>query len=156
VTQRVLQGPFLTRAEAARRAKVPAQLLVHRPDLLKVGGRWLPEVYFAFQFDEHGVLPGLGSVVQSLKGKYTDIGIGDWLVRPNLSLGHSTPLRFLNGGGSVEQVISAATSEGPIAATVDRPQPEPVPGSRETPDVSAPARRRVRRSGARQPVFHGR
>ncbi len=102
MSELVLQGPFLTRTQAARRAGVPAQLLVYRPDLLKVGGRWLQEVYFAFQFDGDGVRPDLGQFVQGLKRKCTDIEIGDWLVRPNRSLGSSTPLRYLNSGGSLE------------------------------------------------------
>ena len=46
----VLQGPFLTRAEAAVRAGVDAAHISHRPDLLRLDGRWLEEVYFAFQF----------------------------------------------------------------------------------------------------------
>ncbi len=94
MSQLVLQGPFLTRAQAARRARVPAPLLVHRPDLLRVGGRWLQEAYFAFQFDADGVRPELGYVVQNLNGTSTDVEIADWLVRPNRSLDNSTPLRF--------------------------------------------------------------
>lgn len=159
VTERILQGPFLTRAQAARRAGIPARLLVHRPDLLRVSGQWLPEVYFEFQFDEAGVRPDLGSVVLSLKGRYTDLEISDWLVHPNRMLGHTSPLRFLNGGGGVESVVAAAEGEGPVAGT-GRPAARgpTVPSSQQPPmpSASAPSRRSGWRVRAPKPAFHGR
>jgi hypothetical protein len=155
VSELVLQGPFLTRAQAARRAGVSAQVLVHRPDLLKVGGGWLQEVYFEFQFDPDGVRRDLGRVVQSLKPQRSDVVIGDWLVRPNRSLGHATPLRYLNGGGSVEQVVDVGEREVPTIASpriADHLRPEPPP----TESAASPTRKGRRRAVSRQPVMGGR
>ena len=117
MTERVFQGPFLTRAQAGRRAGVPARLLTHRPDLLSIRSYWLQEAYFAFQFDDDGVRPDLGTVVQRLKGRYPDIAIGDWLVRPNLALRGSTPLQCFDAGAAhaLDRVLAAARSDGPIA-----------------------------------------
>ena len=97
MSNRLLRGPFLTRTQAARRAGVPGRLLKHRPDLLVVDSEWLPEVYFAFQFDEGGVHPAVGAVVQALKPHFTDLDIADWLVRPNRGLGLSNPMAFPDG-----------------------------------------------------------
>jgi hypothetical protein len=143
MSELVLQGPFLTRAQAARRARIPAQVLVHRPDLLKVGGGWLQEVYFEFQFDGDGVRPELGRVVQSLKPKRSDVVIGDWLVRPNREFGHASPLRYLNGGGSLERVVEVGEREVPTVASpsvVDQLKPELPAGDRRA--VATRKRRR--------------
>ena len=113
MTGRVLQGPFLTRAQAGRLAGVPGWVIVHRPDLLAIRSRWLQEAYFAFQFDDTGVRPDLGRVVQHLKGRVPDIDIADWLVRPNHALHGLTPLRFLAMHPQVERVLAAADSDGP-------------------------------------------
>ncbi|RZV47587.1 MAG: DUF2384 domain-containing protein [Acidimicrobiia bacterium] len=112
MSERVLQGPFLTRAQAARLARIPAGLVAFRPDLLRVEGRWLQEAYFGFQFDRTGVRPELGAVVQELKREYSDIEIADWLVRPNQALGYSSPLKYLRTSG-VERILAAAKSNGP-------------------------------------------
>jgi hypothetical protein len=91
--------------------------VVYRPDLLRVGGDWLQEVYFEFQFDDDGVRPDIGLVVQRLRGLCPDVEIGAWLVRPSPALGRSSPLRYLNAGGDVERVIAAAAEEDWPAAS---------------------------------------
>lgn len=146
----VLQGPFLTRRQAADRAEVPETVLVHRPDLLKVGSRWLPEVYFAFQFDRNGVRRDLGSVVQILKRKRSDMEIATWLVRPNSAFDLASPLKYLNSGGSVDRVVAAAEWGAPIAASAqlgDRHGPK-----RRTADYDAPSRARRPRQAPRRAV----
>lgn len=155
MSQLVLQGPFLTRAQAARRAGVPGSLLVHRPDLLKVGGSWLQEVYFEFQFDRDGVRPELGRVVQSLKPKRSDVVIGDWLVRPNRLLGHTSPVRYLHNGGSVERVVEIGESEVPTVESpriADHPESEAPPAGRR----AAPTRQRRHRAVSRRPAMGSR
>jgi hypothetical protein len=114
VSERILKGPFLTRAEAARRADVPAGLVAYRPDLLRVEGKWLQEAYFGFQFDPSGVRQDLGAVVQELKREYSDIEIADWLVRPNQVLGYSSPLKHVSTFG-VDRVLAAAEVAGPTS-----------------------------------------
>jgi hypothetical protein len=118
---RVLQGPFLTRGQAARRARAPALVLRHRRDLLRVTGRWLPEVYFEFQFDENGVRPDLGGLVQEMKEKFTDVEIGDWLVRRNRLLDGFSPLGYLNAGGDADRLLEIAALESPV---YEDPPPE--------------------------------
>ena len=155
MSQLLLQGPFLTRTEAARRAGVPARLLLHRPDLLRVGGSWLQEVYFDFQFDQNGVRPEIGRVVQSLKPQRSDVVIGDWLVRPNRSFGHASPLRYLNTGGSVERVVEVGECEVTTLdapSITDRLETELAPAGREP----SPVRRGRRRAISRRPVMGSR
>jgi len=151
VTEQILQGPFLTRAQAARRARVPAVVLAHRPDLLRLGGDWLQEVYFSFQFDENGVVPEVGAVVQALKGEHSDLEIADWLVRPSHLLRSSTPLGFLRSGGEVDRVIAAAEPTQTPAGPAERGQ-RPITGKGRPapPQIGKPTRRRVRRVAAWQ------
>lgn len=157
--ERILQGPFLTRAQAARRSRTPGQLLVHRPDLLRVDGRWLQEAYFAFQFDRDGVRPALGRVVQDLKATHADVAIADWLVRPNPSLDYAAPLKYLKSGGQVERVLAAASANGPVADTpvVEKgPASETGPRDAHLPTESSATRRARRRRSTHRPVFGSR
>lgn len=155
MTKHVLQGPFLTRSSASRRGHIPPGLITHRPDLLRLGGRWLEEVYFAFQFDREGVRPEVGSVVQAMKRDHADQQIAEWLVAPNAELGFATPLDYLDCGGSVERVLDAAGDER-TAPLSDSPEPS-VPSDRGPQDHGsrgASHRRRVgRRSVAPRPLF---
>lgn len=108
MTDHILIGHFLLRAEAAQRAGIPTDELVRRPDLLRIGGTWLEEVYFEFQFDETGVRRDLGSVVQLLRRSCDDLTIAEWLARPNDKLAGATPLRTLAVGGRNGQLARAA------------------------------------------------
>jgi hypothetical protein len=114
MTERVLIGHFLTRQQAARRAGIPSQELVLRPDLLHIGGRWLPEVYFEFQFSERGVHPRLGRVVQMLRRRFADVAIADWLSRPNRELDGASPLRWLAAGRDPARLDNAAACAGEL------------------------------------------
>lgn len=114
MTERILQGPFLTRRQAARKAGVDPHFLPDRPDLIHLGGHWLEEVYCAFQFDDNGIDRSLGQVVQVLHKRHGDEAIADWLVRPNRALHGSCPLDYLAGSGTVEGVLAAAIESPPI------------------------------------------
>ncbi len=114
MTERIFLGHFLTRVEAARRAGVSHEEVLQRPDLLHIGGTWLEEVYFAFQFNAHGIRPELGSIVRSLREQFDDIAIADWLARPNDLLSAYTPLHWLATGGDESQVADAAARAGPV------------------------------------------
>mgnify|MGYP001820043467 CR=1 FL=1 len=136
---------------AAHRAGVSADVLTRRPDLLRFGGRRLEEVYFAFQFDEHGVRPDVGRVVQTLKATSDDVDIADWLVRPNRELGLSRPLDHLTCGGSAEHVIAVARTAGP------RPRPTEVAVATPGSQPAAPRARRAERRRLRprhSPAWH--
>jgi hypothetical protein len=109
----VLVGHFLTRRQVARRVAIDSREVVQRPDLLRVGGTWLEEVYFAFQFDTSGVRQSLGMVVAHLRRAFDDESIADWLVRPHPDLSTTTPLAWLASGGSSEQVTTASAIAGP-------------------------------------------
>ena len=109
----VLQGPFLTRAQAAARLGCAPDLLRSRPDLLKLRGTWLQETYFAFQFTSGGLRRDVADVVLAMHGSADDAEIGDWLGRTNPDLGGLSPLAFLGSGGSAAHVIELATSTGP-------------------------------------------
>jgi hypothetical protein len=149
MNQHILQGPFLTRAEASRLSHVPDRFLVHRHDLLHIGGRWLPEVYFAFQFDEHGVRPEFAHVVDRLKERYGDREICEWLATPQPELGFATPISFLNAGGDPELVLEAAVRDGPVspaAATSDRSAAVEPPDTPPSQVVARPAGSRRRTS----------
>jgi len=151
VNRHVLLGPFLTRREAAQRARLPVRFLEHRHDLLRLGGRRLPEVYPAFQFDDAGVSPNVARVVARLKECHGDLEICEWLTCPQPELGDATPLDFLLTGHSPEVVLAAAAIAGPVAHDAE-PAPPPVsrlPGGEGSPPPAAshPSSRR------RYPVF---
>lgn len=163
MTEKVLLGPFLTRGQAARRAGVVAATLCHRPDLLRINGRCLGECYFAFQFDQQGVRPDVGRVVRALHGRLEDVAIADWLVRPNHLLQESSPLGWMNGGGSIERVMEAARLAGPprpveSPAEVRRPPEAPsVPTAAGTTGAAPRPRRRLlhaRAAGSRPASSH--
>lgn len=105
----------MTALEAAARAHVPLELVRRRPDLLRLGGHSLPEVYFAFQFDESGVRPPVGTVVQRLKQTYQDRDISEWMATPHPDLEYVTPVGYLHHGGAIGTVMKAAAHDGPIA-----------------------------------------
>ncbi len=77
----ILKGPFLDRATAARRSGIEPRELRIRPDVLKIGGRHLPEVYFAFQFDEDGLRPDVAGLVRRLRSEFDDEEIADYVAR---------------------------------------------------------------------------
>jgi hypothetical protein len=114
MAERILMGHFLTRAQAARRADVPPNEIVLRPDLLRIGGVWLEEVYFEFQFDRSGVRPNLASVVQQMRILFDDLTIADWLVRPNPVLSGTTPLRWTTTRRDNDLLAKAVANAGPL------------------------------------------
>lgn len=103
----------MSREMAARRAGVSCDEVRQRPDLLRIGGRWLPEVYFAFQFDDMGIKRDLGSVVLQLRRSYDDVEIADWLARPNRMLDRLSPLRWSASGRGGQKLGVAAVKAGP-------------------------------------------
>ena len=115
MTERVLTGPFLTRAAAASEAGMRGWALLARPDLLRVTSHWLPEAYFEFQFDASGIRADVGAVVRALKADYDDLAIADWLVTPNPLLATMTPLGWLDAGRSVRRVLEVAPSNDPTS-----------------------------------------
>ena len=129
MTERVLQGPFLTRAAAARRAGVPVGEVVHRPDLLQVGGNTYKEAYFAFQFDQSGIRQDVGRLVLALKGKLDDTTIADRLVRARAELNNVSPLSWLNRGGDVAQATDAIREVASPVPGSSAPPPGPGAGS---------------------------
>ena len=114
MSERILVGHFLTRHDAACRAGISEEEVVERPDLLRVGGRFLEEVYFAFQFNAAGIRRDLGSVVQSLRWTHDDETVADWLARPNETLGRMTPLGWMAAGYDGGKLAVAAREHGPV------------------------------------------
>ena len=137
MTERVLQGPFLTRAAAARRAGVPVGEIVHRPDLLQVGGKTYKEAYFAFQFDRSGIRHDVGRLVLALRGKLDDATIADRLVRANVELNNLSPLSWLNRGGDVAQATDAIREV--MSAVPGSSVPPPGPGAGSSSIESPPS-----------------
>jgi hypothetical protein len=113
VKEHILVGHFLLRSEAATRAGISKDEVVHRPDLLRVGGIWLEEVYFEFQFDEFGIRGNLGSVVRELRHRFDDLTIAEWLADPNELLAGATPLRRAMTGTDATLLSKAASEAGP-------------------------------------------
>ena len=110
----VLMGPFLTRTEAARAAGVAPLDLAVRRDVLRIGGRSLEEVYFAFQFAKAGgVRPEVAMVVSDLVAEWDHMTIAHWLGRPNPKLDSLSPLAWIDGGRDVGHVIAAAAHYAP-------------------------------------------
>lgn len=115
MTERILVGHFLTREDAAERVGITPEEVMQRPDLLRVGGLFLDEVYFAFQFEGRTIRHDLGSVVRFLRTRFDDETVADWLARPNPTLGHMTPLRWVKAGHEGHMLVVAAHQNGPTA-----------------------------------------
>lgn len=113
----VLQGPFLTRAEAAERSGLSADDMPFRPDLLRIGGRSLPEAYFQFQFGPAGIRNEIGTIVLAMRGSFDDIAIADWLVRSNPALRGERPLDRLLRTQATATVLEALHATAPESAT---------------------------------------
>ena len=144
MSDHVLVGPFLTRAQAARRAHLSREDTRHRPDLLRLGGQWLEETYFSFQFDGSGIQPDIAHAVQSLKALAGDEAIADWLVRPNRHLQHSAPLGLLRSGADHGRVVAVAEADFGAGSPPAGPAPSPAgdsPGKPEALDDRRPAQR---------------
>jgi len=105
VSELVLQGPFLTRAQAARRSGLAADLLPDRPDLLHIRSSFCQEAYFAFQFDDHGIRPDVAHVVRVMRTRADELTVADWLVRSNPALAGTSPLSYIRAGGSLDRVL---------------------------------------------------
>lgn len=150
----LLQGPFLTRTEAAERAGIEAQSLARRPDLLRIKGPWTEETYYAFQFGTSGLRRDVGEVVLNLRTESDDLGIADWLARPHEDLSGLTPLARLNTPDGKAHVILAAAHRGPLpsraTAVVAGPPTPPVADSR----TQRPSKTRPRLRSHR-PLVHG-
>lgn len=112
--EHVYIGHFLTRIEAARRLGVRPQEVRGRDDLLRVGGTWLEEVYFEFQFTKVGFRADLGRIVRGLRRTFDDVTISDWLARPNRQLSSASPLQWVAGGLDTRVLSRAATLAGPV------------------------------------------
>ncbi len=111
----VLMGPFLTRREAAQKAGIAPLDLVVRRDVLRIGGRSLEEVYFAFQFKKTGgVRSDVSSVVDKLADEWDHMTIAHWMGRPNSKLDSLSPLAWLDGGRDVAHVVNAAAKFVPV------------------------------------------
>lgn len=108
MSEHILVGHFLTRAQASRRSGIPADQLVARPDVIHIGGTWLEEVYFAFQFGDHALRPDLASAVRILHSRFDDESIADWLARPNDELGLVTPLTWSAMGHDAHRLAVAS------------------------------------------------
>ncbi len=104
----LLNGPFLTRAEAAARGGIDPRALAARQDVLRLPGRHLEETYFAFQFDRSGLRPEIAAIVGALAPDWDQLSIADWLVRPSQDLSALSPLTWLEAGRSPQAVLDAA------------------------------------------------
>jgi hypothetical protein len=112
--EHVYTGHFLTRTEAARRLGVRPDEVTARDDLLRVGGTWLEEVYFEFQFTSAGLRADLGRVVRELRTTFDDVTISDWLAMPNRVLRSASPLQWIAGGLDGRLLSRAAALAGPV------------------------------------------
>jgi hypothetical protein len=153
--ERIHLGHSLTRPQAARRAGIPAEQLALRPDLLRIRGRWLGEVYYAFQFGEHGIRPDLADVVRSLHDQFDDTTIADWMARPNERLDGRTPVGWSISGGDRARLMKAAHDAGPVTGdeAPTRPStPTAGPAAMSPGRRTGVTRRRTRRRDTRRGV----
>jgi hypothetical protein len=122
VTEHILVGHFLLRSEAAQRAGISKDELIQRPDLLRIGGTWLEEVYFEFQFDQSGIRRNLATMVRELRGSFDDLVIAEWLASPNEVLAGATPLRRALAGAPASVLSKAAAEAGPQRRSQSEPR----------------------------------
>lgn len=122
MTEHILVGHFLLRSEAAQRARISTDELVRRPDLLRIGGTWLEEVYFEFQFDQSGIRRNLAMIVRELRGSFDDLTIAEWLACPNEVLAGAPPLRRALTGARASVLFRAAAEAGPERRSQSEPR----------------------------------
>lgn len=107
MTGLVLQGPFLTRHQAADHLATTPREVVARPELLRIHGL-LQECYFAFQCRADPVGRDVGRVVLAMKGRAGDLVIADWFIRSNPQLKETAPLTWLEQRWGLPPVLRAA------------------------------------------------
>lgn len=108
----VVQGHFLTRAEAAHLSGVPTADLQSRAGFVRIPGPYAEceEAYPAFQFRSGGgLVPGLAEVVRELEGSLDCLSLAAYLtaVRPDL------------GGSSIVDCLGAGASSGSVIAVLE-------------------------------------
>lgn len=140
-------GPFLTRSQVARLLGLSPEDVALHPDLIRLRGLWLEEVYFAFQFEDDGLNVPMARLVRTLKSRWDDETIADWLVKPDPTLGHACPLDRVRRGGRLSGVGAAGKPEA------DEPPPSPDVLAPPSPVRSAP---RYPRLAGRTPGWAGR
>jgi hypothetical protein len=107
MSELIMQGPFLTRRQAAALIGLPMGELSGHPELLHVSGL-LEECYFAFQCRPDAVGRDIGRVVLAMRSFTSDQQIADWLVRQNPDLKETSPLEWLQRRWGSSHVMKAA------------------------------------------------
>ena len=102
-----LSGHHWTRDFAAQHLGVQPSTLASRSDLLKIGGRWLEEVYPTVQFAPEGLNEGVAGIVGHLSDDLDPSCVCDWLGRPNVKLSGSTPIEWVDSGRPLAKVLEA-------------------------------------------------
>lgn len=102
----VLQGPFLTRTQAAGVLGISKSEIQKRAELLSVSGL-IQECYFEFQCRSDPVAKDLGRIVLALRGLMSDLEIADWLIRQSPALEGLSPLAWLERGLQLSPVLAA-------------------------------------------------
>jgi hypothetical protein len=141
MTELILQGPFLTRRQAAARIGLPPAELVGHPELLRVSGL-LEECYFAFQCRADAVGTDIGRVVLAVRSFMTDLQIADWLVRQEPNLKETSPLEWLEHRWGSSHVLKAA--EHTLGAS--RQRGDSKPGATKSPTGGPAVRRETARA----------
>jgi hypothetical protein len=67
----------------------------------------LQEAYPCLQFDETGIRPDVALIGALARRRVADDEACDWLVRRHTELGGVSPLVWMDGGGSLEPLLSA-------------------------------------------------
>ena len=108
----ILSGHHWTRDFAAQHLGVQPSTLASRSDLLKIGGRWLEEVYPTVQFAPDGLNESVTGIVARLSDDLDPSCVCDWLARPNSKLSGSTPVEWVTAGRPLATVFEAVPDSG--------------------------------------------
>jgi hypothetical protein len=104
----VLAGHCWIRLRVARHLGMTSTEVAAHPHLLRIDTPIsLEEAYPAVQFDDAGVRPDVAMIGLLARRRVLDDEVCDWLVRPNPLLGGTSPLRWMDSGGSMEPLLGA-------------------------------------------------
>lgn len=100
-----VSGHHWTRGFTAQHLGVAPATLASRSDLLRIGGRWLEEVYPDIQFSADGVNENVTGIVSCLSDDLDASMVCDWLMRPSVKLSGATPVEWIDSGRPIAKVL---------------------------------------------------
>jgi hypothetical protein len=102
----LLIGHCWTRRRVAGHLEIAPAQVVASPHLLRIDAPLAyEEAYPSFQFDENGLRVDVAVTGLLLRRRTADDAACDWFFRGNAAVSGTTPLAWLDGGGSIDRLL---------------------------------------------------